>query len=198
MFSRLSDNCCNCAVGRAHKDRVEWVRRQLGPPATFSLPDSVSKRVVVDKRSSLREESVKRRVHDLSEEFAHPKINVLHLPQRFSQLEARNTDDDNAKQQKRKIEDSSSCTSFAPRVQTGGGKASSPLDPEEPSLFSIKQTPFFHCTIARLAAAHTFLMAEIFRHALTDLRSQSTLRRQLLNFSSGTPQSNKIDGRHGH
>ena len=60
--------------------------------ATFSLPDSVSKRAVVDKRSSLREESVKRYVHDLSEEFAHPKINVLHLPQHFSQLEARNTD----------------------------------------------------------------------------------------------------------
>ena len=48
--------------------------------ATFSLPDSVSKRAVVDKRSSLREESVKRYVHDLSEEFAHPKINVIHLP----------------------------------------------------------------------------------------------------------------------
>ena len=87
------------AVGRAHKDRVEWVRRQLDPPATFSLPDSVSKRAVVDKRSSLREESVKRYVHDLSEEFAHPKVNVHHLPQHFSQLEARNTDDDNAKQQ---------------------------------------------------------------------------------------------------
>ena len=105
-------------------ESIEWVRRQLDPPATFSLPDSVSKRAVVDKRSSLRGESVKRRVHDLSEEFAHPKINVLHLPQRFSQLEARNTDDDNAKQQKRKIEDSSSCTSFVPRFQTGGGKAS--------------------------------------------------------------------------
>ena len=133
------------------------VRRQLDPPATFSLPDSVSKRTVVDKRSSLCEESVKRHVHDLSEEFAHNKINVLHLPQHFSRFEARNTDDDNAKQQKRKIKDSSSCTSFAPCVRRGGGKASSPLDPEKPSLFSIKQTPFFHCTIAPLAAAHTFL-----------------------------------------
>ena len=75
--------------------------------ATFSLPDSVSKRAVVDKRSSLREESVKRYVQDLSEEFAHPKINVLHLPQHFSQFGARNTDDDSAKQQKRKIEYSS-------------------------------------------------------------------------------------------
>ena len=62
------------------------------------------------KRSSLREESVKHYVHDLSEEFAHPKLNVLHLPQHFSQLEARNTDDDNAKQQKRKIEYSSNCS----------------------------------------------------------------------------------------
>ena len=61
------------------------------------------------------------------------------------------------------------CTSFAPRVQTGRGKASPPLDPEEPSLSSLKQMPFFHCTIARLAAAHTFLMAEISGHALTDL-----------------------------
>ena len=103
-------NCCNCAVGRAHRDRVEWVRRQLDPPATFSLSDSVSKGEVVGKRSSLREESVKRYVHDLSEEFAHPKINVLHLPQHFSQLEARNTDDDNAKQQKQKIEYSSNCS----------------------------------------------------------------------------------------
>ena len=49
-------------------------------------------------------------MHHLSEEFAHPKINVLHLPQNFSQLEARKTDDDNAKQQKQKIEDSSNCS----------------------------------------------------------------------------------------
>ena len=32
----------------AVRDRVEWVRRQLDPPATFSFPDSVSKRAVVD------------------------------------------------------------------------------------------------------------------------------------------------------
>ena len=61
------------------------------------------------------------------------------------------------------------CTLFRPCVQTGGGKVSSSLSPEEPSLSSIKQAPFFHCTIARLAAANTFLMAEISRHALTDL-----------------------------
>ena len=40
---------------------------------------------------------------------------------------------------------------------------------EEPWLPSIKQVPFFRCTIAPLADAHTFLMAEISRHALTDL-----------------------------
>ena len=56
------------------------------------------------------EESVKRYVYDLSEEFAHPKINVLHLPQHFSQLEARNTDNDNDKQQKRRIEYSGNCS----------------------------------------------------------------------------------------
>ena len=110
-YEGLVLSCCNCAVGRAHMLETESsgfggnsIRQRA---ATFSLPDSVSKRAVVDKRSSLREESVKRYVHDLSEEFAHPKINVLHLPQHFSQLEARNTDDDNAKQQKRKIEYSS-------------------------------------------------------------------------------------------
>ena len=169
-------SCCNCAAGRAHKDRVDWVRRQLDPPATFSLPDSVSKRAVVDERWSLREESVKRYVHDLSEEFANHKINVLHLPQHFSQLEARkpttttlNSKNERYRRQQQLFAGSRMRTSFAPRVQTGRGKASSPLDPEEPSLSSIKQAPFFHCTIARLAAAHTFLMAEISRHALTDL-----------------------------
>ena len=64
-------------------------------------------------------------------------------------------------------------TSFAPCVQTGGGKAGSPLTRMEPSLSSIKQAPFFHCTIARLAAAHTFLMAETSRQALTDLSVKS-------------------------
>ena len=106
-------------------------------------------------------------------EVCNPQIH-LHLPQHLSHLEARKTDNDNAKQQKRKIEDNSNCSqplacaqaSFAPCVQTGGGKAGSPLTRMEPSLSSIKQAPFFHCTIARLAATHTFLMAEISRHAL--------------------------------
>ena len=82
----------------------------------------------------------------------------------------------NSKKEFRNIEDNSNCSqplacaqASHPFVQTGGGKAGSPLTQMEPSLSSIKQAPFFHCTIARLAAAHTFLMAEISRHALTDL-----------------------------
>ena len=38
-----------------------------------------------------------------------PPIHLLHLPQHLSRLEARKTDNDNAKQQKRKIEDNSNC-----------------------------------------------------------------------------------------
>ena len=109
-------------------------------------------------------------------EVCNPQIHLLHLPHHLSRLEARKTDNDNAKQQKRKIEDNSNCSqplacaqASHPFVQTGGGKAGSPLTQMEQSLSSIKQAPFFHCTIARLAAAHTFLMAEISRHALTDL-----------------------------
>ena len=41
-------NCCTCTAGREHNDRVEWVRRVLDPPATFSLPGSVSKCADVD------------------------------------------------------------------------------------------------------------------------------------------------------
>ena len=41
---------------------------------------------------------------------------------------------------------------------------------------SIKPVPFFDCAIARLAAVHIFLKAEIARHALTDLRWRKDLR----------------------
>ena len=116
-----------------------------------------------------------------------PKINVLHyLPQHFSQLEARNTDDDNAKQQKRKIEDNSNCSQplacarlSHPVFKQTEERPALRSAPEEPSLSSIKHAPFFHCTIARLAAAHTFLMAKISRHALTDLRAESKITENL-------------------
>ena len=58
---------------------------------------------------SLREESVKRYVHDRREKFATPKSIFFTCPQHLSRLEARKTDNDNAKQQKRKIEDNSNC-----------------------------------------------------------------------------------------
>ena len=155
--------------------------------ATFSLPDSVSKRAVVDKRSSLREESVKRYVHDLSEEFAHPKINVLHLPQRFSQLEARNTDDDNAKQQKRKIEYSSIRSLSRSHVHQFRTPCSNRRRQasERPVLHSTQRNhrcprsnnAIFSLHNRAAAAAHTFLMAEISGHALTDLRTESKRQR---------------------
>ena len=109
-------------------------------------------------------------------EVCNPPFHLLHLPHHLSRLEARKTNNDNAKQQKRKIlrqqqlfAASRMRTSFSPFCSNRRGKAGSPLTQMEPSLSSIKQAPFFHCTIARLAAAHTFLMAETSRHALTDL-----------------------------
>ena len=109
-------------------------------------------------------------------EACNPQIHLLHLPQHLSHLEARKTDNDNAKQQKRKIEDNSNCSQPLACAQASHlcsnrrGKGCFPLT-REPPLSSTKQAPLFHCTIVRLAAAHTFLMAEISRHALTDLRS---------------------------
>ena len=115
-------------------------------------------------------------VHDLSEEFAHPKINVLHLPQHFSQLEARNTGDDNAKQQKRKIEYSSIRSlshvhQFRTPCSNRRRKGQFSTRPRGTIAVLAQTNAIFHCTIARLAAAHTFLMAEISGHALslTDL-----------------------------
>ena len=43
-------------------------------------------------------------------EVCNPQIHLLHLPHHLSRLEARKTDNDNAKQQKRKIEDNSNCS----------------------------------------------------------------------------------------
>ena len=114
-------------------------------------------------------------------EVCNPQIHLLHLPQHLSRLEARNpttttqTAKKKDKRQQQIFAASRMRTSFAPCVQTGGGKAGSPLTRMEPSLFSINQAAFFHCTIARLAAAHKFLMAEISTHALTDLSRALTV-----------------------
>ena len=128
----------------------------------------------------LRGDSVSSATRTTGERSLQPQIHLLHLPQHLSRLEARKTDNDNAKQQKRKIEDNINCLQPLACAQAshsvfGGGKAGFPLTRMEPSLSSTKQAPFFHCTIARLAAAHTFLMAEISRHALTDLSGLETV-----------------------
>ena len=106
-------NCCNCsAAGRAQ--RLEWVRRQLDPLATFSSILSQN----VQLSTNYNDEAFARRVSLDSEalrarperEVCNPQIHLLHLPQHLSHLEARKTDNDNAKQQKRKIEDNSNCS----------------------------------------------------------------------------------------
>ena len=164
-------NCCSCsAAGRAQSGFEGNLIRQRHS-RRFCL-ETCSCRLTMEP--SRRECQALRPRPE--REVCNPQIHLLHLPHHLSRLEARKTDNDNAKQQKRKIEDNSNCSqplacaqASHPFVQTGVGKAGSPLTQMEPSLSSIKRAPFFHCTIARLAAAHTFLMAEISRHASTDL-----------------------------
>ena len=149
-------NCCNCSTaGRAQ--RLEWVRRQLDTPATFSsiLSQNVQLSITDEafaRRVSLDSEALRARPE---REVCNPQIHLLHLPQHLSHFEARKTDNDNAKQQKRKIEDNSNCLqplacaqASHPVFKQAGGKAGSPLTRMEPSLSSIKKAPFFHCTIA--------------------------------------------------
>ena len=102
-------NCCNySAAGRAQ--RLEWVRRQLDPPATFLSILSRNVQLSTNDGAFARRLNVKRYAHDRSRrEVCNPQIHLLHLPQHLSRLEARKTDNDNAKQQKRKIEDNSNC-----------------------------------------------------------------------------------------
>ena len=155
-------NCLNCsAASRVHKDRVEWVRSQLDPPATFSLLDSVSKRAVVDKRWSLREDSVKRYMHDLSEKFATPKMNLLHLPQHTSQLEARKptTTTLNSKKKERKRTGAIVRSLFAISAHL--------CSPRGTIAVLDQRSVIFHCTIAQHRP--NIFMAQISRHALTDL-----------------------------
>ena len=192
-------NCCNCsAAGRAQ--RLEWA---MSSKATWSasdiLVDSVSKpcscRLTMEPS---RGECQALRARP-ERKVCNSQVHLLHLPQHLSHLkqEKPTTTTLNRKTKDRRQQQlfaaSRMRTSFAPCVQTGGGKAGSPLDPEEPSLSSIKQAPYFHCTIARLAAAHTFLMAEISRHALTDL---STLSNRQLPSSQSKPTA--VDRQKGY
>ena len=97
----LMINCCNCsAAGRAQ--RLEWVRRQLDPPATFSSILSQNVQLSTNdeafaRRVSLDSKALRARPE---REVCNPQIHLLHLPQHLSHLEARKTDNDNAKQQK--------------------------------------------------------------------------------------------------
>ena len=93
-------NCCNCsAAGRAQ--RLEWVRRQLDPPATFSSILSQNVQLSTDDGAFARRVSYQA-LRALERKVCNPQIHHLHLPQHLSHLEARKTDNDNAKQQKRK------------------------------------------------------------------------------------------------
>ena len=108
----LMINCCNCSsAGRAQ--RLEWVRRQLDPPATFSsiLSQNVQLSTVANDEAFARRVSSDRQALRArpEREVCNPQIH-LHLPQHLSHLEARKTDNDNAKQQKRKTEDNSNCS----------------------------------------------------------------------------------------
>ena len=65
-------NCCNCsAAGRAQ--RLEWVRRQLDPPATFFSILSRNVQLSINDGAFARRLSVKRYAHDRREKFATPK-----------------------------------------------------------------------------------------------------------------------------
>ena len=54
-------------------------------------------------------DSVSSATRTTGERSLQPRIHLLHLPQHLSRLEARKSDNDNAKQQKRKIEDNCNC-----------------------------------------------------------------------------------------
>ena len=65
-------NCCNCsAAGRAQ--RLEWVRRQLNPPATFLSILSRNVQLSTNDGAFARRLNVKRYAHDRREKFATPK-----------------------------------------------------------------------------------------------------------------------------
>ena len=102
-------NCCNCsAADRAQ--RLEWVRRQLDPPATFLSILSRNVQLSTNDGAFARRLSVKRYAHDRREKFATPKSIFFTCPNisHVWKLE-KPTINDNAKQQKRKIEDNSNC-----------------------------------------------------------------------------------------
>ena len=98
-------NCCNCsAAGRAQ--RLEWVLEgnliHQRHSRRFCLETCSSRLTMEPSRGECQ--ALRARPE---REVCNPQIHLLHLPQHLSRLEARKTDNDNAKQQKRKIEDNS-------------------------------------------------------------------------------------------
>ena len=105
-----------------HTLRLEWVRWQLDPPATFSPILSENVHAVVDQGWSLHEESVKRY---LSEKFATRVNSSSPAPAALEVGRARKTNNDIANQHKKDsggqqlFAASCMCTTFSHRVQAG-------------------------------------------------------------------------------
>ena len=135
------------------------------------LVSSVSKRAVVNWRWSLREENVKRYVHDRREKFATPNLSSSPAPTSLT-FGSKKTDNDNVKQQKERQKTTAIVRSLshAHKLHTlcsnRRGKSRLSANPDRTIAVLDQTSAIFHCTIARLAATHTFLMAEISRHAL--------------------------------
>ena len=148
--------------------RLEWVRRELDPPATFS--SILSQNVQLLTNDGAFAKNVKRYVTWVRS--LQPQINLLHMPQHFSQLEERKTDNDNAKKQKRKIEDSSNCSQPLTCAQVShpvfkqvGERPALCNSHSDGTIAVLDQTSGIFSLHDRAAGCdHTFLMAEISRH----------------------------------
>ena len=136
-------NCCSCsAAGRAQRGFESNLIRQRHS-RRFCLETCSCRLTMEPSRGECQ--ALRAR---LEREVCNPQIHLLHLPHHLSRLEARKTDNDNAKQQKRKIEDNSNCSqplaceqASHPVFKQAGERP--PLTQMEPSLSSIKQAPFF-------------------------------------------------------
>ena len=83
-----------------HRWRLEWVRRQLDPPATFLSILSRNVQLSTNDGAFARRLSVKRYAHDRREKFATPKSIFFTCPNISHVWKLEKTDNDNAKQQK--------------------------------------------------------------------------------------------------
>ena len=103
-------NCCNCsAAGRAQDSSSSGFEGNLIRQRHFRrfCLKTCSCRLTMEPS---RGECQALRARLEREVCRNPQIHLLHMPQHLSRLEARKTDNDNAKQQKRKIEDNSNCS----------------------------------------------------------------------------------------